>query len=520
MCGVLIVTTLLCMASGPIQDANEHRQSDQGGRMDLDTVTCELKGFNVSDKFIEAGYEIENRSGKDIWICEDIDITGPSFETQFVAGSRTLLIRRRTDVPTAVFWQSPPIGRYTRLRTGKTKVECLLLRLPLHLEGVFLVGPVVKPSEAIERIVIEVGYYGENLPEMVLPVLAGASASRANHGDGSSARLKRGRELAYFNEINEALRNRAEEILVPYTWQGLSGENTLRVATEGIHIPGPSSVDYLPSPLPDLDELTRLVIQYQPSMLEYFFPYDDEQSLLAPSEREYLRTQKTVSIAGADSVLSIRHEISAKAVECGFRSNGSSARIDCYQGDKLLTHLNVYNNTDIETDQRQRFRCRSGLQTLRDNTSVLRPFDVRMQCGANLKDLWYRLRLYHRIRHLQLDGTAGERVSNYPTSITWCDEMVTLYGSVWHREDRFTRAFKCPSIDEGRCHYAMNPDCEYDSPGDMVLLFETEQGWNQHGGPELFTFENHDPRGGLVLLNDGTVKFIRTEEELKQFRWK
>jgi hypothetical protein len=54
----------------------------------------------------------------------------------------------------------------------------------------------------------------------------------------------------------------------------------------------------------------------------------------------------------------------------------------------------------------------------------------------------------------------------------------------------------------------------------MVLLFETKTGWNQHGGPELFTFDNHDPKGGCVLLNNGTVKFIRTEEELKQLRWK
>ena len=79
----------------------------------------------------------------------------------------------------------------------------------------------------------------------------------------------------------------------------------------------------------------------------------------------------------------------------------------------------------------------------------------------------------------------------------------------------------CPSTSEGnKCNYAMNPDCKPDSPGDMVLLFETKAGWNQHGGPELFTFNNHDPRGGCVLLNDGTVKFIRTTEELQQLRWK
>lgn len=32
--------------------------------------------------------------------------------------------------------------------------------------------------------------------------------------------------------------------------------------------------------------------------------------------------------------------------------------------------------------------------------------------------------------------------------------------------------------------------------------------------------DNHDPKNDFVLLNDGTVKFIRTEEELHQLRWK
>ena len=67
--------------------------------------------------------------------------------------------------------------------------------------------------------------------------------------------------------------------------------------------------------------------------------------------------------------------------------------------------------------------------------------------------------------------------------------------------------------------YAMNVNCRDDSPDDMVFLFESRPGWNQHGGPELFTFDNHDPKGGCVLLNDGTVMFVRTTEELAQLRW-
>ncbi len=66
----------------------------------------------------------------------------------------------------------------------------------------------------------------------------------------------------------------------------------------------------------------------------------------------------------------------------------------------------------------------------------------------------------------------------------------------------------------------MNAACEANSPLDMVLLFETKAGWNQHGGPELFTFDNHDPKGGCVLLNDGTVRFVRTKQELHALRWK
>jgi hypothetical protein len=87
-------------------------------------------------------------------------------------------------------------------------------------------------------------------------------------------------------------------------------------------------------------------------------------------------------------------------------------------------------------------------------------------------------------------------------------------------EEKMLGNFKCPAAGEGKCHYAMNPHCEPNSPPDTVLLFETEDGWNQHGGPELFTFDHHEPRGGCVLLNDGTSIFIRTEEELKQLRWK
>jgi len=43
--------------------------------------------------------------------------------------------------------------------------------------------------------------------------------------------------LLYFNELNEGLRSRDEEVLIPYTHQLLKGENILRITIDGLLIP-------------------------------------------------------------------------------------------------------------------------------------------------------------------------------------------------------------------------------------------------------------------------------------------
>ena len=238
-----------------------------------------------------------------------------------------------------------------------------------------------------------------------------------------------------------------------------------------------------------------------------------------------------------------------------------------------MTSFVVHDDTCVDTEQERRIKYLSELQSLRESTPQIQPFELRMQCAINLKNLWYRLRFYDRagkyraqsFSHYRLDDPnrpgAPKRTreielefekfkedfarkaesfsfsvprnqgtedlySNidlvYPVPRTWCDALEWAWvGSgkgEWH--DRKMKTHVCPAIGEGRSTYAMNPNCKYDSAADMVLLFETKAGWNQHGGPELFTFDNHDPKGGCVLLNDGTVKFIRTKEELQQLRWK
>ncbi|MBN2019382.1 MAG: hypothetical protein JW749_04080 [Sedimentisphaerales bacterium] len=111
----------------------------------------------------------------------------------------------------------------------------------------------------------------------------------------------------------------------------------------------------------------------------------------------------------------------------------------------------------------------------------------------------------------------AEDVENvYPETEDWCDLLV-------QHSDIHKKEFICPEAvkygDEGPCHYAMNPNCKPDSPNDVVLLFETKGGWNQFGGPELLTFENHKPKGVSVGYNDGHVEFIKPEE-IDKLKWK
>ncbi|MHC4156722.1 MAG: H-X9-DG-CTERM domain-containing protein [Planctomycetota bacterium] len=103
----------------------------------------------------------------------------------------------------------------------------------------------------------------------------------------------------------------------------------------------------------------------------------------------------------------------------------------------------------------------------------------------------------------------------YPTAAKWCDLLV--------EQAKVTpKQLVCKGAatrgNTARCHYAMNPDCEPNSPPDAVLLFETKGGWNQYGGPEILTTENHEGKGCNVLFNDGHVRFVPSDE-LSLLRW-
>ena len=125
----------------------------------------------------------------------------------------------------------------------------------------------------------------------------------------------------------------------------------------------------------------------------------------------------------------------------------------------------------------------------------------RIRCGENLSHLGKAMII-----------SACYCDDKYPVPDKWCDVLVK-YAEV--TEDEFV----CPSAGKSLCNYAMNPGATLTSVPDMVVLFESKPGWNQFGGPELLTFENHKGKGCNVLFNDLHSVFVKTEE-LANLKWK
>lgn len=102
----------------------------------------------------------------------------------------------------------------------------------------------------------------------------------------------------------------------------------------------------------------------------------------------------------------------------------------------------------------------------------------------------------------------------------WCDILAI--------QPHFEKAiFLCPDYTDKHnwnreqpyiCSYAINPNAEPNSAGDVVLLFETKDGWNQFGGSELMAFDNHYRKGCNVLFNDGHTEFIKPKRKDK-LKW-
>jgi len=122
----------------------------------------------------------------------------------------------------------------------------------------------------------------------------------------------------------------------------------------------------------------------------------------------------------------------------------------------------------------------------------------RIVCGHNLSAIGKSMLVY-----------AYDNDGEFPTPGKWCDLLI-------EQADATEKQFTCPAAEQKDTgSYAMNPAVEkmgINSPADMVLIFESQPGWNQVGGPELLTIDNHQGEGVNILFVDGHVEFIAPED--------
>jgi hypothetical protein len=127
----------------------------------------------------------------------------------------------------------------------------------------------------------------------------------------------------------------------------------------------------------------------------------------------------------------------------------------------------------------------------------------RFRCSHNIVQLG-RAMLYY----------AGHSDWRLPTQDRWCDLLV-------EHAEASKDIFICPGSHEevGESSYALNENIvEVPDSGDIVLLFESIPGWNQFGGPELLSTENHNGEGCNIVFCDSHGEFVR-KERLGELKW-
>ena len=133
-----------------------------------------------------------------------------------------------------------------------------------------------------------------------------------------------------------------------------------------------------------------------------------------------------------------------------------------------------------------------------------RQLAFRMVCGTNMSGLSKAMLIY-----------ANDYDDKYPTPEKWCDLLVE-YCEV----DPIS--FCCKGAPEGPCNYAINENIAElgsSTQTDIVLLFETHPGWNQVGGPEILTTNNHQGDGCNVAFVDSHVEFVKARD-IDKLKWK
>jgi len=117
------------------------------------------------------------------------------------------------------------------------------------------------------------------------------------------------------------------------------------------------------------------------------------------------------------------------------------------------------------------------------------------ECAGHLGSLLHALSMY-----------CADYEQLLPPGERWCDAVAPYVAD--------TSIFLCPESRTGSCSYALNAAVggrsldELSDPGKVVILFESDAGWNGVGGPELLPTEPRHFIGDEYGFADGLAHYL------------
>jgi len=257
---VIIICTLFtpCAKAEDVNNLDVEQNSD---------VSIAITKFDVNDTNLELSWKITNNTDHDIWICDSLSSisSGTLYEQFLDKDAKTLLLRRRFDLPIeeGIRWEFPfHRARYGRLCSGQEKDESVSIALPVQPYTLF--EGLHANAEYASRLVLQIGFYDEDLPGLILQIVDAAEKLNCSFevsirdfkeickrffGGWSIARIFNDLNFTYFRD---SVTSGGDEIIFPYMGQVLNCEQVLQIEIDDVSIPYKSN--YPPLANQDVNE--------------------------------------------------------------------------------------------------------------------------------------------------------------------------------------------------------------------------------------------------------------------------
>lgn len=244
------VTTTMILSMSVFTGNTQAEGTDTVPTQEEATAKIVLTKLDVNDAKLEMVWKIRNDTDHDIWICASLKPpeTPSVFEHFLDNDGTTLLIRRRFELPIekGIWWEFPFYrARYVRLRPGQERAESISLAAPIRPYSIF--SSTRTEASYAQRLSVEIGFYDENLPGLILDIVDTANKLGCKFDVGTSGfdevirRFFRGWDIARlyntYTDFRKAVTTATDEILMNYIGPPLLGEQTLRITVDGVSIP-------------------------------------------------------------------------------------------------------------------------------------------------------------------------------------------------------------------------------------------------------------------------------------------